>query len=112
MADWFREQGTQPAVAAGQVGELALVGRALLPARLARRPPRTSTTRRRRSHVSVFVVPQGVRLDDRLAADARGDSVRLLRLEGEVVGIVGEQEADVQAFETALRPVLAAWASR
>jgi hypothetical protein len=38
--------------------------------------------------------------------------VRLLRVEGELVGIVGEREADVQAFETSLRPVLAAWASR
>jgi len=31
------------------------------------------------------------------------------RWEGEVVGIVGEGDADVQAFETALRPILASW---
>jgi len=43
---------------------------------------------------------------------ARGDSVRLLRLEGQVIGIVGGREADVQAFETVLRPVLAAHAAR
>jgi hypothetical protein len=61
------------------------------------------------SHVSVFVVPQGVRLADRFAGAARGDAVRLLRVEGEVVGIVGEREAEVQAVESALRPVLAAW---
>lgn len=60
-------------------------------------------------HVSVFVVPQGVRLADRFAGAARGDAVRLLRVEGEVVGIVGEREADVQALESALRPVLATW---
>jgi hypothetical protein len=58
-------------------------------------------------HVSVFVVPHGVRLRDRFAGEARGRAVHLLRLEGEVVGIVGESEADVQAFESALRPVIA-----
>ncbi len=60
----------------------------------------------------MFVVPHGVRLDDRLASRARGDSVRLLRLEGQVIGIVGGREADVRAFETALRPLFAAHASR
>jgi hypothetical protein len=34
--------------------------------------------------------------------------VRLFRVGGEVVGIVGETESEVRAFETAFRPVLAA----
>ena len=61
------------------------------------------------SHVSVFVVPRHVRFDDAFGTKARGDSVRLLRVEGEVVGIVGGREADVRAVESAIRPVMAAW---
>jgi hypothetical protein len=61
------------------------------------------------SHVSVFLVPHGVRLDDRFAGQARGRAVRLLRVEGETVGIVAESDSDARAFEAAFRPVLAAW---
>ena len=111
VADWFREHGTQLPSLPAQVGELTLVGARYCPlASLASAPHLYYASAG--SHVSVFVVPQGVRLDDRHVSHARGDSVRLLRLEGEVVGIVGEREAEVHAFETALRPVLAAWASR
>jgi hypothetical protein len=39
---------------------------------------------------------------------ARGSRVRLLRVEGEVVGIVGARDGDVRAFEAALRPTLRA----
>jgi hypothetical protein len=49
-----------------------------------------------------------VRVADRLSTRVRDDSVRLLRIEGELVGIVGERDLDVQALETALRPLLAA----
>jgi len=111
IAAWFREQGTELPALPAQVGDLALVG--------ARYCPLASLSmaahvyyRSASSQLSLFVVRHGVRLDDRLASHARGDSVRLLRLEGEVVGIVGEREAEVQAVETALRPVLAARADR
>ena len=62
------------------------------------------------SQVSLFVVPHGVRLDVRFAGQARGRAVRLLRIEGETVGIVAGSEADAEVFETALLSVLAAWA--
>ena len=58
----------------------------------------TSTTRRPTSHVSVFVVPHGVRLDGRFAGEARGRAVRLLRVEGETVGIVAGSDADARAL--------------
>jgi hypothetical protein len=61
------------------------------------------------SHVSVFVVRHPVRLGDRSAGKARGRAVRLFRVEGEIVGIVGERESEVRAFETAVRPILAVW---
>jgi hypothetical protein len=108
VAEWFEAQGTFLPGLPGRVGELALVGARYCPLvglSLAPHVYYESTD----SHVSVFVVPHRVRLADRFAGAARGDAVRLLRVEGEVVGIVGEREAEVQAVETALRPVLAAW---
>ncbi len=111
VADWFLLQGTHLPAVPERVGELALVGARYCPLASLSFAPHVYY-RGATSHVSLFVVPHGVRLDDRLASHARGDSVRLLRVEGEVVGIVGEREADVQAFESALRPVLAAWAAR
>ena len=111
VGGWFEQQGTHLPALPDRVGELALVGARYCPLVSVSFAPHVYY-RSEASHVSVFVVPQGVRLADRLAATARGDSVRLLRVEGEVVGIVGEREGDVQAFETALRPVLAAWAAR
>ncbi len=111
VADWFEQQGTPLPALPAQVGELSLVGARYCPLASLTSAPHVYYASGER-HVSVFVLQQGVRLDDRMALHARGDSIRLLRLEGQVVGIVGAREADVQAFETALRPVLAAWASR
>jgi len=110
VADWFEQQGTRLPALPAHVGELSLVGARYCPLVSLTSAPHVYYASAGR-HVSVFVV-QHVRLDDRRAFQARGDSIRLLRLEGELVGIVGEREADVQAFEAALRPVLAAWASR
>jgi anti-sigma factor RsiW len=111
VADWFREQGTELPALPAQVGALTLVGARYCPlVSLASAPHVYYASAQAR--VSVFVVPQVVRFEDPLSSRARGDHVLLMRLEGRVVGIVGEQEADVQALEAALRPVLTAWASR
>ena len=98
MADWFEQQGTPLPALPAQVGELTLVGARYCPLASVTSAPHVYYASAGK-HVSVFVLQQGVRFDDRLAAHARGDSIRLLRLEGQVVGIVGEREADVQAFE-------------
>jgi len=105
---WFAERGTRLPRVPAAVGELRLVGARYCPlATLAEAPHLYYASAE--SHVSIFVVPHRVRLADRLATRARGDAVRLLRLEGEVVGLVGEREADVGAFESELRPLMAAW---
>ena len=52
--------------------------------------------------VSVFVVPGAVRLERSYAGVARGNAVRLLRVAGTTVGLVGEHPDDVAAFEQAL----------
>ena len=111
LSDWFAGQGTRLPALPVQVGELALVGARYCPlASLTSAPHVYYASAGKR--VSVFVVQQGVRFDGPLAVRARGDAVRLLRLEGLVVGIVGESEADVRAFAAALQPVLAVRASR
>lgn len=106
--EWFVRQGTRlPHLPAG-AGGLALVGARYCPLPDVSFAPHVyyvSAT----GHVSVFLVPHAVRLDGRFAAAARGRSVRLLRIGSAVVGIVGERESEVQAFENAFRPVLAAW---
>lgn len=106
---WFEEQGTRLPDLPEEVGHLRLLGARYCPLVSLSFAPHVYYASPD-SHVSVFVVPHEVRLADRFAVEARGDAVRLLRLEGEVVGIVGESKAEVQAVESALRPVLAAWA--
>jgi hypothetical protein len=109
VADWFRERGTHLPGIPDRVGDLTLVGARYCPLvglSLAPHVYYASPT----SHASVFVVPHGVRLEERFAGQARGRAVRLLRVEGQTVGIVAERAVDARAFETALRPVLAAWA--
>jgi hypothetical protein len=109
VADWFEGQDTHLPGIPDRVGDLALVGARYCPLVGLSFAPHVyyvSPT----SHASVFVVPHGVRLDDRFAGQARGRAVRLLRVEGQTVGIVAESDADARALETAFRPVLAAWA--
>lgn len=110
VAGWFAERGTHLPAVPDRVGDLVLVGARYCPLVSLSLAPHVYY-QSPGSHVSVFVVPHGVRLEDRFAGRARGDAVRLLRLENEVVGIVGEHEAEVQAMETTLRPLLARWAA-
>ena len=108
VGDWFYRQGTRLPRVPGRVGDLALVGARYCPLPDVSRAPHVyyaSAT----SQVSVFLVPHGVRFDGSFAGESRGRSVRLLRVEGETVGIVAGTEADARAFEAAFRPVLAAW---
>jgi hypothetical protein len=105
---WFEDQGTRVPALPSEVGHLRLRGARYCPLVSLSFAPHVYYESAD-SQVSVFVVTHGVRLADRLAGRSRSDVVRLLRLEGEVVGIVGKREADVQAVESALRPVLAAW---
>ena len=107
LAAWFARQGTRLPALPAEVGELRLVGARYCPlASLSLAPHvyyRSATSR-----LSVFVVPQGVRLEDRLESETHGEQVLLMRLDGAVVGVVGGREDEVRAFESALRPVRAA----
>lgn len=107
VAAWFGERGTELPDLPARIGDLALVGARFCP--LASLSTAAHVYYRSdSSQLSVFVVPQGVRLDGRFASRARSHSVRLLRLEGQVVGIVAERESDARSFETVLRPAFAA----
>jgi anti-sigma factor RsiW len=108
VEEWFAGRGTHVPSLPAEVGDLRLVGARYCPLASLSFAPHVYYTSPDR-HVSVFVVPHAVRLRDRYVGEARGDAVRLLRLEGEVVGIVGKRESDVQAVESALRPAVAAW---
>ncbi len=52
--------------------------------------------------LSIFVFEGPLRTEGRYATEARENAVRLLRVSGTTVGIVGENAADVEAFERAL----------
>jgi hypothetical protein len=110
VAEWYREQGTELPSLPGQVGELTLVGARYCPLVALGSAPHIYFASRT-SRISVYLVPHPVRVGDRLATVGRRDAVRLLRVQGELLGIVGEREADVQAFENALRPALARYAA-
>lgn len=104
VAAWFERQGTRLPPLPERVGELALVGARYCPlaslgtvAHVYYRSPA--------GHVSVYAVPRGVRFEERTASETRGVSVLLLRIEGEVVGVVAPSGEDARAFEAALRPV-------
>ncbi|HXK11473.1 MAG TPA: zf-HC2 domain-containing protein [Vicinamibacteria bacterium] len=108
VAEWFSGQGQRLPSVPARAGDLVLVGARYCPLPDLSLAPHVYYSSASRN-ASFFVVPHGVRFADRLAGETRGRRVLLLRVEGEVVGIVGETEGDVQALETALRPVLAAW---
>jgi Putative zinc-finger len=108
VADWFEARGTVLPNVLARVGDVTLVGARYCPLLGGSFAPHLYYASKDEK-VSVFVVPYGVRFEDRFAGGPRGRFVRLLRVDGEVVGVVGESEADVRDFETALRPVLAAW---
>lgn len=100
VATWFEAHGTRlPTVPAG-AGDLELVG--------GRHCPLPDLTRVAHlyyvsggRHVSVFVVPHAVRFRETYARRVRGNDVRLLRIAGAHVGIVGEHAEDVEAFRRA-----------
>ena len=106
VAEWFDEQGDRLPLLPSTVGKLALVGGRhcrLVDASRASHLYYSSDG----SHLSVFVVPHGVRMSDDFATSSRGNAVALLRLGTRVVGVVGEDHGDVSAFVTRLRTSVA-----
>jgi hypothetical protein len=106
VADWFAERGRRLPVLPASAGSLTLVGARRCPL------PDLSTAPHlyyasERSHLSVFLVPHGVRLDHHFAARSRGNAVALVRLGGSVVGVVAADPDHVDAFVSRLRTSVA-----
>ena len=106
VAAWFAQRGTSLPALPASAGTLVLVG--------ARRCPLPDISRvphlyyaSSRGRMSVFVVTHGVRLERPYAARSRGNAVALVRVGGSVVGIVGEDPDDVDAFVSSLRTSVA-----
>jgi anti-sigma factor RsiW len=59
------------------------------------------------SHVSLFLVPGTVRFGETYSGRSRGANVRLLRVGGATVGIVGDREEDVAGMEQAFGTTVA-----
>jgi len=105
VAAWFEKRGTSLPFVPQSAGGLELVGARLCPLADRRVGHLYYVTRDRR--VSLFVVPGSVRFNSAFSTKTRGVAVRLLRVSGAVVGIVGEAQEDVAAFESAFRTTVA-----
>lgn len=105
MSSWIEKQGRTSPILPERVGGLELVGGRLC-----------SLTDRRvahvyyvgaDSHLSLFLVPGTVRFGETYSGRSRGANVRLLRVGGAIVGIVGDREEDVAGMEQAFGTTVA-----
>jgi hypothetical protein len=105
MASWIETQGRTSPILPEKVAGLELVG-----GRLCGLPDRTVAHVYYvgpESHVSLFLVPGSVRFGDAYSTRTRGANVRLLRVGGAIVGIVGDRESDVAGMEQAFGTTVA-----
>jgi hypothetical protein len=102
VTGWFGERGERLPLLPPSVGRLALVGGRFcwLPdaSRLAHLYYASDE-----GQVSVFAVPHAVRMRDEYTTSAGGNAVTLMRLGRTVVGVVGENEEEVNVFVSRLR---------
>lgn len=105
VTSWFATRGRALPYLPARVGSLELVG--------ARRCPLLDRSVAHlyymgpHRRVSLFVVPGTVRFDASYAVRSRGLAVRLVHAAGSTVGIVGEHDDDVAAFEDAFMTIVA-----
>jgi len=102
---WFEKRGRILPYIPETAGGLELVGARLCPLADRRAGHLYYVARDRR--VSLFVVPGSVRFNAPFGTKTRGVAVRLLRVSGTVVGIVGEAQEDVAAFESTFMTTVA-----
>ncbi len=103
---WFETQGTRLPPLPDGAGGLSLVGGRRCP--LADRSVAHLYYAAGDRRVSLFVVPGSVAFSDRYQTTARHQSVRMFRVAGQVVGVVGENSENVRAFERSFRSTAAA----
>lgn len=106
LAAWFAAKGPELPPLPSSAGGLSLVGARYCPL-LDRRVAHLYYTSDGR-HLSVFVVPGGLHGDGAFDHRVVGRYVRLLRVAGAQVGIVGEHREDVRALESSLTRTVAA----
>lgn len=99
IASWLEKQGTELPRVPESAADLELVGARRCP--LVDRKVAHLYYSSGERHVSLFVVPGSVRFETRYNSLARGNVVRLLHVAGTTIGVVGESEEDVAAFERA-----------
>jgi anti-sigma factor RsiW len=105
VTSWFATRGRTLPYLPARVGPLELVGARQCP--LLDRSVAHLYYMGEKARVSVFVVSGSVRFDATYAARSRGLSVRLLHVAGSVVGLVGQRDEDVAAFESAFTTIVA-----
>ena len=108
VAEWFEAQGTRVPGLPDRVGELALSAPGTARS-WASRWRRTSTTSRRPATCRCSSCRRACASPTASPGRPAETPCACSGVESEVVGIVGEREGAVQAVESALRPVLAAW---
>lgn len=99
VTSWLAQRGAQLPPVPDSAGGLELVGARRCP--LADRKVAHLYYAAGDRRLSLFVLPGSVRFDQSYGAVARGKTVRLLRVAGTTVGLVGENAEDVAAFERA-----------
>ncbi len=106
VSAWFAAHGRTLPYLPSRVGPVELVGGRRCP--LLDRSVAHLYYEGGEHRVSVFVVPGTVRFEDlTYAARSRGLAVRLVRVSGSVVGLVAEDDAEVNAFEGAFMTTVA-----
>lgn len=107
VAAWFEARGTRLPLLPERAGDLTLVGARYCPLLDASSAPHLYYASEE-GRFSILVVPHGVRFDDVWAGTPRGNSVRLLRADGAVLALVGEDAESLERFARRLRTTMAA----
>lgn len=107
VARWYGEQGDHLPLLPASVGGLSLVGGRYCPLPDVSFAPHLYYVSDE-AQVSVFVVRHGVRMRDDYRRRVRGNTVALLRVGRDLVGVVGEDDNRVADFVSRLRTSVAA----
>lgn len=105
MVSWLEKRGRTSPLLPERVGGLELVGARFCP--LADRSVAHLYYMGAGSRVSLFLVPGRVGFGEGYSTRSRGAAVRLLRVGGTVLGIVGDRDEDVEGMERAFGTTVA-----
>lgn len=106
VSAWFEERGVRLPLVPEVVGGIRLAGARFCPLPGGNQAPHLYYVSAE-EQVSLFVVDRSIRFDSPYATQSRGHAVRLLGVAGTVVGLVGESDAQVDAFAERFERILA-----